>query len=281
VQHLDDVAVGGDDRGEPVDDGDVALDLYALALGGGTSVGVGGQPSLGLLETTFEQRPPFVEPGVADLEVLAARRQRRGARLVLGPQFTPGASRVGFGLLVGLERGKQRLELTDALVVAGDVRGEIGDRTLEVGQLRRRLTVLALGSGQPSEAVVNVASFASRRRVSSASAARAAWTASSDVATASTARASVASAPAACSMASSSAAAVRAGAGRPDAPSAEPEPVASFGDDDDIGMGEGGVDGRSDVVDANRGTEQAVEQCVDAGPVGSGVGTHGVAECRR
>jgi hypothetical protein len=68
--------------------------------------------------------------------------------------------------------------------------------------------------------------------------------------------------------------------GGADAPTAEPEPVATRGDHHGPGMGERDVDGRGDVVDAHGGAEQAVEQCVDTRTSRAGVRANGVADRR-
>ena len=148
VQHLDHGPMRGDDRGEPVDGGDVAFDHDALPLGGNPCLGVGGEPSFGLVETAFEQLSTLVQAGVADLEVLSTRRQRRGPRLEVRAEFAAGTRGVGLGLLVGLQCRQERFEFGDPLVVAFDVRREIGDRSVEVGHLGEHLAVLALCPGQ-------------------------------------------------------------------------------------------------------------------------------------
>ncbi len=144
VQHLDDVAVSSDTLDEAVDRADVAFDRHSATLGCDPRLGVGGQAAFGFVEAALEQLLAFVQAGVVDLEVLAARRQRCGAGLEFGAQLAAGARGVGLGLLVGFQRWQQRFEFGDALFVAHDVGGDVVDRSFQVLQFRFGFAVLAL-----------------------------------------------------------------------------------------------------------------------------------------
>ena len=145
VQHLDDLTVAGD---EPRRAGRSrrcrARSSTRCPSAAGPRLDVGRQPSLGLGETLLEQLLTLVQAGVADLEVLAARRQRRRPRLELGPQLAAGPRGIGLGLLVGLQRRQQRLEFGDPLSVAVDVGRRARRSSARGSPARRHLAMLAL-----------------------------------------------------------------------------------------------------------------------------------------
>ncbi len=62
---------------EPVDRGESTLDRHPLTFGREPRLGVGGEAAFGLVEAPFEELLTLVQPGVAHLEVLAARRRAR------------------------------------------------------------------------------------------------------------------------------------------------------------------------------------------------------------
>ncbi len=108
---LDHRAVPGDERTEPLDRAQRPLDLLAVTGGRGPRLDVGREPALGLDDPLLEELLALVEPGVADLQLPAARGEHGRARLELGPRLTAGSSGLGLGVLVGVERRQHGLEL--------------------------------------------------------------------------------------------------------------------------------------------------------------------------
>ena len=84
VLDLDHLAVAVDQRGQPVDRDDRALDLAAPLGGHGPRLDVGLEAALGLGDPLLEELLTLVQAGVAHLELAAPRREHRGTRLELG-----------------------------------------------------------------------------------------------------------------------------------------------------------------------------------------------------
>ncbi len=112
-------------------------------------IDVGCQPALGLGELLLEQLLPLVQPGVADLDVGTARRQRSGPAIEFGPQFATGTGRIDLRLLVGFETRQQGGQLVGAALLALHRASTFDQRGVESLALGDELSQLALCPGQP------------------------------------------------------------------------------------------------------------------------------------
>ncbi len=278
VQHLDHVTVRCDALDEAVDRSDVTLDRHPAAFRCDPRLGVGSEAAFGFVEASFQQLLSLVQTGVVHLEVLATRCERGRPSFELGAQLSAGSGGIGLGLLVGFERRQQRLEFRDALLVAHDVGGDVVDRPFEVLQLGFGLPVLPLRLGQPlgrcTEASIVRVEATSQLGLGRAGRLESPFR-----------RRDGFGRPFECSLCLSrpfegivEGRRGRSTSGGADAPAAEAEPVAGCRDHHRIGMTQRGVNRRTEVVDANRRPQQAIEQHIDARPRRPSVGTDRIAD---
>ena len=149
---LDALTASGDERRQPVDHTDRTLDHDALGLGRDPRLGIRFEAALGLGKAAFEELVPFVQPGVAHLQILAPCSEHARSLFELCAQHRSCPRRFGLGLLVGLEAREQRFELGHAHPLPLDVGRGLGRRTAQGVELARRSRALpaARGSDPPT-----------------------------------------------------------------------------------------------------------------------------------
>ncbi len=243
VMGLDDRAMGVDHDAESIDHAHRPFDHDSLPLGGITRLGIGFEPAFGFGDPPFEDLAMLDQPGIADFEVLALRRERGRALLQLGSQLTTGTRRIGLGLLVGFEGREQRFEFTDALLLTLAVLGCLLDRAIERLQLGTDLSLLALRTSQSFRCRGQLGVVA-HRDVGSARCSLAlrrhqlvAGGRDRQIGSLQARRREVGLRLRLVERRSG-----RSRSGRPDPPSAESESVAGFGDDHRLGVGDGGIE---------------------------------------
>ena len=143
---FDDVAMLLDECGETIDHIDLALDDEPLTLRSDARFLVCFKTTLGLDKTTFVELLTFLQTGKPDLDVTATRRQQGRASFEFGSEFTTRSRCLRLGLLVALERRKERFDFGDPLLLTFDVDFCLGDVPVECFEFSLNLTLLTLSS---------------------------------------------------------------------------------------------------------------------------------------
>ena len=280
VLDLDHRAVPGDERTEPLDRAQRPLDLLAMTGGSSPRLDIGRQPALGLGDPLLEELLTLVEPGVADLQLPAARGEHGRTRFELDPRLTAGSSGLGLGVLVGVERREHGLELGDAHPLDVDVGDQVDARSLAALQLGLQLAAMtegarqALGCGREA-GVVLIETTVERQLVLACrlelgpGVGQGPFGGRQGVGRGGGALTGIVESGRGCATGR-----------RPHPPARGPQPISGRGDEHRRRMGERCLHCRVDVVDPGGAAEQSVEQARHARAAGAHVRAHRVADRR-
>ena len=282
---LDGPPVALDDLAQSAGGLQAALDRDPALGGFGAGHGIRLEPALGLGDAPLEELLALVQARIADLEVLATRRQQCSATLDARPGLATRSCSGLLGILVCFETRDDRVELGDPAALARHALGRFGNGALDGLDLGDGLASVALypherlgGCGEPRVVGIEATGELVLGLLRGLQLGlRAAHSEVGALELGGGLRCPLDRLLQGCSGGSTTSGA--------EAPAGPTEAVAQLGHDGRCRMLHRGIDRIRPVAHQNRTTEQRVEQRLDLGAVAAGMGAnvsaHRLADGRR